>query len=137
MNNFNIQRNQFLSIEQLTDTYLQDAKKVQHPGVKSGVSFGQILEDKSKSFTQGSVLKFSKHAANRLSTRNIELSDSQVMRLRDGMEKANAKGIKDSLVLIDKLAFIVNVPSNTVVTAMDQSETSENIFTNIDGAVIV
>ncbi len=137
MNNFNIQRNQFLSIEQLTDTYLQDAKKVQHPEGKSGVSFGQILEDKSKSFTQGSVLKFSKHAANRLSTRNIELSDSQVMRLKDGMEKANAKGIKDSLVLIDKLAFIVNVPSNTVVTAMDQSETSENIFTNIDGAVIV
>ena len=59
------------------------------------------------------------------------------MRLRDGMEKANAKGIKDSLVLMDKLAFIVNVPSNTVVTAMDQSETNENVFTNIDGAVIV
>ena len=136
MNNFNIQRNQFLSIEQLTDTYLQDAKKIQHPEGKSGVSFSQILEDKSKSFTQGSVLKFSKHAANRLSTRNIELSDSQVMRLQDGMEKANAKGIKDSLVLIDKMAFIVNVPSNTVVTAMDQSETNENIFTNIDGAVI-
>jgi len=137
MNNLNIQRNQFLSIEQLTDTYLQDVRKVQYPGTKSGVSFGQILEDKSKSFTQGSVLRFSKHAANRLSTRNIELSDSQVMRLKDGMEKANAKGIKDSLVLIDKLAFIVNVPSNTVVTAMDQSEANENIFTNIDGAVIV
>ena len=137
MNNFNIQRNQFLSIEQLTDTYLQDAKKIQHQGGKSGISFGQILEDKSKNFTQGSVLKFSKHAATRLSTRNIELSDSQVMRLQDGMEKANAKGIKDSLVLIDKLAFIVNVPSNTVVTAMDQNETNENIFTNIDGAVIV
>ena len=137
MNNLNIQRNQFLSIEQLTDTYLQDARKAQHPSAKSEISFGQILEDKSKNFTQGSVLKFSKHAANRLSTRNIELSDSQVMRLQDGMEKANAKGIKDSLVLIDKLAFIVNVPSNTVVTAMDQSETNENIFTNIDGAVIV
>ena len=137
MSNLNIQRNQFLSIEQLTDTYLQDARKVQHPSAKSEISFGQILEDKSKNFTQGSVLKFSKHAANRLSTRNIELSDSQVMRLQDGMEKANAKGIKDSLVLIDKLAFIVNVPSNTVVTAMDQSETNENIFTNIDGAVIV
>ena len=137
MNHLNIQRNQFLSIEQLTDTYLQDAKKIQHPGAKSGVSFGQILEDKSKSFTQGSVLKFSKHASNRLSTRNIELSETQVMRLKDGMEKANAKGIKDSLVLVDKLAFIVNIPSNTVVTAMDQSETDENIFTNIDGAVIV
>ena len=137
MNNLNIQRNQFLSIEQLTDTYLQDTKKVQHSETQNQVSFGQILEDKSKTFTQGSVLKFSKHAANRLNTRNIELSDSQVMRLRDGMEKANAKGIKDSLVLMDKLAFIVNVPSNTVVTAMDQSETNENVFTNIDGAVIV
>ena len=137
MNNLNIQRNQFLSIEQLADTYLQDTKKVQHSETQNQVSFGQILEDKSKTFTQGSVLKFSKHAANRLNTRNIELSDSQVMRLRDGMEKANAKGIKDSLVLMDKLAFIVNVPSNTVVTAMDQSETNENVFTNIDGAVII
>ncbi len=137
MNNLNIQRNQFLSIEQLTDTYLQDAGKVRHPNAQSGLSFGQILEDKSKSFTQGSVLKFSKHAANRLSMRNIELSDAQVMRLQDGMEKANAKGIKDSLVLVDKLAFIVNIPSSTVVTAMDQSETNDNIFTNIDGAVIV
>ena len=137
MNNLNIQRNQFLSIEQLADTYLQDTKKVQHSETQNQVSFGQILEDKSKTFTQGSVLKFSKHAANRLSMRNIELSDAQVMRLQDGMEKANAKGIKDSLVLVDKLAFIVNIPSSTVVTAMDPSETNDNIFTNIDGAVIV
>ena len=134
----NIQRNQFLSIEQLTDTYLQESKKTQqHIGAGGNVSFGQILEDKSKNFTQGSVLKFSKHATNRLSMRNIELSDEQVTRLQDGMQKANAKGIKDSLVIVDKLAFIVNVPSNTVVTAMDQNETSDNIFTNIDGAVIV
>ena len=133
----NIQRNQFLSIEQLTDTYLQDAKKIQRTGNENAISFGQILEDKSKTFTQGSVLKFSKHAANRLNTRNIELSDEQVNRLQDGCQKANAKGIKDSLVLVDELAFIVNIPSSTVVTAMDQNETSENIFTNIDGAVIV
>lgn len=133
----NIQRNQFLSIEQLTDTYLQESKKVQNTSAEAAVSFGQILEDKSKSFTQGSVLKFSKHASNRLSMRNIELSDEQVNRLQDGMQKANAKGIKDSLVIVDKLAFIVNVPSSTVVTAMDQNETSDNIFTNIDGAVIV
>lgn len=133
----NIQRNQFLSIEQLTDTYLQDVKKVQRPNSDSAVSFRQILEDKSRTFTQGSVLKFSKHAANRLNTRNIELSDEQVTRLQDGCQKANAKGIKDSLVIVDELAFIVNIPSSTVVTAMDQNETSENIFTNIDGAVIV
>ncbi len=133
----NIQRNQFLSIEQLTDTYLQESKKVQKTGTEQAVSFGQILEDKSKDITQGSVLKFSKHASNRLSMRNIELSDEQVNRLQDGMQKANAKGIKDSLMIMDKLAFIVNVPSSTVVTAMDQNETSDNIFTNIDGAVII
>lgn len=133
----NIQKNQFLSIEQLTDTYLQDIKKVQRSTNDNAVSFGQILEDKSRTFTQGSVIRFSKHAANRLNTRNIELSDEQVMRLQNGCEKANAKGIKDSLVLVDELAFIVNIPSSTVVTAMDQKETSENIFTNIDGAVIV
>ena len=133
----NIQRNQFLSIEQLTDTYLQDTRKIQRTSNENAISFGQILEDKSKTFTQGSVLKFSKHAANRLNTRNIELSDEQVIRLQDGCQKANAKGIKDSLVLVDELAFIVNIPSSTVVTAMDQNETNENIFTNIDGAVIV
>ena len=137
MNNLHIQRNQFLSIEQLTDTYLQESKKIQQTDKQNGLSFGQILEDKSKNLTQGSVLKFSKHAANRLNTRNIELSDEQVSRLQDGCQKANAKGIKDSLVIVDKLAFIVNVPSSTVVTAMDQNETSDNIFTNIDGAVIV
>ena len=47
------------------------------------------------------------------------------------------KGIKDSLILVDQLAFIVNVPSSTVVTAMDQTENKSNVFTNIDGAVIV
>lgn len=133
----NIQRNQFLSIEQLTDTYLQESKRIQRTSNENTISFGQILEDKSRTFTQGSVLKFSKHAANRLNTRNIELSDEQVSRLQDGCQKANAKGIKDSLVIVDELAFIVNIPSSTVVTAMDQNETNENIFTNIDGAVIV
>jgi flagellar operon protein len=40
-------------------------------------------------------------------------------------------------VIVDSLAFIVNVPNQTVVTAMDQSESIDNIFTNIDGAVII
>ena len=47
------------------------------------------------------------------------------------------KGIRESLVMVDQLAFIVNVPNNTVITAMDQSQANENIFTNIDGAVFV
>ena len=85
----------------------------------------------------GSELKFSKHASQRLDDRNIKLSEEQSLRLEEGVQKASAKGITDSLVLVDTLAFIVNVPNQTVVTAMDQTESDENIFTNIDGAVIV
>ena len=82
-------------------------------------------------------VKFSKHAANRLNDRNIELTDRQLERLNDGTKKAGEKGIRDSLVLVDQLAFIVNTKSNTVITAMDQTEADENIYTNIDGAVII
>ena len=84
-----------------------------------------------------SELKFSKHATNRLSDRNIALTSNQLERLSDGTKKAQEKGIKESLVLVDELAFIVNTKNNTVITAMDQTETKENIFTNIDGAVIM
>ena len=54
-----------------------------------------------------------------------------------GVQKASEKGIKESLVIVDSLAFIVNVPNQTVVTAMDQTESMDNVFTNIDGAVII
>ena len=81
-------------------------------------------------------LKFSKHATSRLDSRNIELSTDQIARLLEGTSKAQTKGINDSLVLVDDLAFIVNVPNKTVITAMNQKESAENIFTNIDGAVI-
>ena len=85
----------------------------------------------------GEELKFSKHAAGRLADRNIELSTKQLERLNDGVRKAGQRGIKDSLVIVDSLAFIVNVPNQTVVTAMDSTETNDNVFTNINGAVIM
>lgn len=134
MNNI---QNQFLSIEQLQDTYLKDKGKVRTTSSKQGPSFGDILNQKSEKVSQGSEIRFSKHATNRLATRQIELDDTQVARIADGMQRAGEKGIKDSLVIMDQLAFIVNVPSNTVITAMDQTESKDNIFTNIDGAVIV
>ena len=84
----------------------------------------------------GGLLRFSKHALGRLSDRNIELNTEQLERLNDGARKAGQKGIRDSLVIVDQLAFIVNVPNQTVVTAMDSTATDENIFTNINGAVI-
>ena len=82
-------------------------------------------------------LKFSKHADARLNERNIRLSEEQLERLNTGVKKAGAKGIGESLMIMDDLAFIVNVKNNTVVTAIDSKSNEENIFTNIDGAVIV
>ena len=73
----------------------------------------------------------------RLDQRDIALSEDQSSRLEAGVQKASEKGIKESLVIVDSLAFIVNVPNQTVVTAMDQTESMDNVFTNIDGAVII
>lgn len=132
-----IQNNGFLSIEQLQDKYLNQAgKTLQGNYAKDGLTFQDILSQKT---TQPEIneVRFSKHAAGRLADRNIELTKEQVERLNQGMVKAGAKGINESLVIVDSLAFIVNVPNQTVITAMDQAETDENIFTNIDGAVII
>lgn len=131
-----IQNNGYLSIEQLTNQYLNGTRQANSAAAaKEGVSFQDVLQQKSLQETES--LKFSKHALNRLNDRNIELSQGQLERLTEGAQKAGQKGIKDSLVIVDELAFIVNVPNQTVVTAMDSTETEENVFTNINGAVIM
>ena len=127
--------NQFSSIEQITDQYL----KLNSQGtaaMEGELSFGDILKQK-QSVSESSLLKFSKHASMRLKSRNIELSTEQKERLETGAEKAEAKGMRESLVIVDSYSFIVNVPNKTVVTAMDQTESDENVYTNIDGAVII
>lgn len=131
-----IQNNGFLSLEQLQDQYLNLNRQTKNEASKgSGLSFQDILTQKTK--PQASEVKFSKHAVNRLADRNIELSEEQVERLNLGMARAGAKGINESLVIVDSLAFIVNVPNQTVITAMDQTDSDENVYTNIDGAVII
>lgn len=134
----NIQNNGYISIAQLTDQYLKKSQKTQTGKsleVTEDLSFQEVLHQKS--LTGAGSLKFSKHCLGRLADRNIELSDSQLERLESGTKKAGLKGIRDSLVIVDELAFIVNVPNQTVVTAMDSTETEGNIFTNINGAVII
>ena len=95
-------------------------------------SFEEILNSTQKNSAES--LKFSKHANERLADRNINLSAEQMERLENGTTKAREKGIQESLVMVDDLAFIVNVKNNTVITAMNDK--TDSIFTNIDGAVI-
>ncbi len=129
-----VKNNGFLTIEQLQDQYLNGVKGNTPVKTTDGKSFQEILESTQSSSRE---VRFSKHAAQRLSDRDIELTQNQKERLQAGTDKASQKGIRESLVLVDQLAFIVNIPNNTVVTAMQQNETDENVFTNIDGAVII
>jgi flagellar operon protein len=133
--NMDIQNNSYLSIDQLADRIYQNSGTTAKAQTTDGLSFRDILEQQSNEKTES--LKFSKHASYRLSDRGIQLTDNQLERLSEGAGKAEKKGINDALVVVDELAFIVNVPNKTVITAMDSSQTDENVFTNINGAVIM
>ena len=132
----NRQNKGYPSIEQLTDQYLGRPRESETRENAAGLTFREVLQQSSAQKAETGELKFSKHALSRLSDRNITLDTEQLERLQAGAEKAGEKGIRDSLVMVDRLAFIVNIPNRTVVTAMDSTATEENIFTNINGAVI-
>ncbi len=82
-------------------------------------------------------VKFSKHAIQRLQDRNIELSQGDVNRINEGLSKAKTKGVRDALILMDNKVFVASVLNNTIITAAVDEQLKENVFTNIDGAVIV
>jgi len=122
------------SIEQMQGQFRNIGKTAgQSASEVQGHSFAEVLQQKRTDESQ--ELKFSKHASERLLSRNIDLSDSQKERLNHAVKAAEAKGIKESLVMMDNLAFIINVKNSTVVTAVAGGE--EKIFSNIDGAVVV
>lgn len=113
------------------------------PGTQSGAvkpngpSFGQVLADQLAAGAAQAKLKFSGHAQQRLASRQINLTDDDLQKIGDAVTRAAAKGARESLVLTDKAALVVSVPNRTVITAVDKNQLKENIFTNIDSAVIV
>lgn len=84
-----------------------------------------------------SRLKVSGHAQTRLQSRNIELDAAEWDRVVQGVDRAAQKGAKESLVLVDDVALVVSVKNRTVITAVDKENLKQNVFTNIDSAVIV
>ena len=130
----NIPFNQFPSIEQMTGQLNAAKNSTASAKQLSTTPFSEILKSK-QSTDESTELKFSKHANERLASRNIDLTDEQIARLESGAKKASEKGINESLVMVDNLAFIVNVKNNTVITAVNDGE--DKVFTNIDGAVIM
>ncbi len=131
LNNLNF--NQNISIQQMQDILAGNRNKnaANKTDLPIGRSFEEILAQQRE---QASALKFSKHASERLVERDIDMTDEQLERLELGTKKAGLKGINESLVMVDNMAFIVNVKNNTVITAVTGDD--EMVFSNIDGAVI-
>jgi flagellar operon protein len=96
-----------------------------------GESFDAVLQR-----TEGSSLKFSGHARKRIEQRGLNLDAERLRRLEQAVERAEEKGARDSLVLLDELAVVVSVQHRTVITAMDEAARKESVFTNIDSVVI-
>lgn len=98
----------------------------------TGGGFEQVLNQEL------GAVKISQHAAQRMQTRNINLNQTQLNQLKNAVDKAAQKGARESLILMNNdLAFVVSVTNRTVITAMDGSSIRDNVFTNIDSAVIV
>ncbi len=110
----------------ITPTGSQSASKSQSTGT---TSFADEL-------AKAQDLKFSNHAQKRLQTRDITLSDDSLARLATAVDKAEKRGGRESLVLMDDLAFIVNVKDRLVITAMDTNNNGEGVFTKIDSVVL-
>jgi len=98
-----------------------------------GQGFNKILQQKLKE----NELKISHHAQMRMDTRNISLTKQQMEKLNNAVDKANQKGVRESLILMDELAFVVRIKNRTVITVLDGASVKANIFTNIDGAIVL
>ncbi len=104
------------------------------PKTAVGPSFDQLFQQQLEEQTN---VKFSAHALKRLESRQISLDNQDMALLKDAVNKVEAKGGKESLILMDQMALVVSVKNRTVITAVDSNNLKENVFTNIDSAVIV
>ena len=120
-----------LYLNSLTGEPLQPAsrKGVIQQQRDSSIKFDELLQQQ--------MVRFSRHAEIRLKQRGIQLEADQLAKLNQAINKAAAKGAKDSLILLNEMALIVNIPNRTVVTAMEESQITDNVFTQIDSAVIM
>lgn len=100
---------------------------------KGAPSFQEVLRER----LDVPPLRFSAHAEARLRQAGIDLNGAQRMRLQSAVERAAAKGARESLILMDDLALVVSIRNRTVITAVDKTRSRENVFTNIDSTVIV
>ena len=136
--------NQINTNYNMIDAIIRQTEKINSTGTTTGSAqktsggetFQEILQRQLKESSSNQV-SFSKHANQRTEERNIQISETDLSKLGDACDKAEQKGIKDALVMMNDSAFIVNAQNRVVITVMDKNELKDNVFTNIDGAVFV
>lgn len=99
--------------------------------------FKQLLENESAQKNLHGGIDISSHAAKRLQERKINFDGSEYLKIKEAMGKLKAKGGRDSLVITDQAAYIVDVKNNKVVTAVEKSGMNENVFTKIDSTIFM
>lgn len=97
-------------------------------------SFKELFE---KAIEEKAAVKISYHAQQRLQQRNIVLDEHDMNVLKNAIDKAEQKGARESLLLYKDMALITSIKNRTIITAVDSKNTTENVFTNIDSAVLV
>ncbi len=123
-----------INIRQLEDKLINSSKAIKKEKTKVNKDFNQILESIKNNEDE---IKFSKHASKRINSRNIKLNSEEISKLKEAFSKAENKGVKDALIIMGDKGFIANIKNKTIVTTVDKNELKDNIFTNIDGAVIL
>ena len=117
-------------IHQIPKQALHFPKSIPPKQQTPNVSFNDILTEQQK-------LKVSKHAADRIKERNIDIPEELWQTIGEKVQEARQKGITDSLVVLNDATLLVSAKNNTVVTALDRQETGNRIFTNINGTILI
>jgi flagellar operon protein len=108
-----------------------------------GLAFDQILQQQladgiapAQTPHGAARVRFSAHAQERLAQADVQLDPQALAKLEAAVDKADKKGGKESLILLDDLAFVVSVQNRTVITAVGANRMADNVFTKIDSVVI-
>lgn len=104
------------------------------PKNEPSVSFADVLRN---TIEKNSEVNFSNHAIKRAVDHNMDITDDELNRLNEGVRLASEKNLDDTLILVGEKAFVVSVKNNTVITTVNNNSIQGNVFTNINGAVIV
>ncbi|MGF7057164.1 TIGR02530 family flagellar biosynthesis protein [Brassicibacter mesophilus] len=97
-------------------------------------NFDEVLKQVGQATTE---IKFTKHAKDRMNVRNIVLSNEDITKIKLAIDKADNKGVNEALILMDNKAFIASIKTKTIITTVNAEQLKDNVFTNIDGAIVI